>query len=411
MKKLKGYFLVFFIIINCTSCAGDERITSDENSIDSSVEPVMYDFTDYHFRNSSVNIVSEDENFYFYKKVRHSSGNEFDVKQYTVNLSDSQDRKIDYLFDFDEDYAYYSCDSTEDKPGEIGIVDYAKNAYQKIIELPKGSQAGIETVDQNYIVWKESLNDSNWGITRLHLYDKATNKDIVFYNNAIDVDTKRVFAWNWSKPVIIEDTVYFDDVVGVENDIYKVNMLKYDIKEKKITTVKKMAKWPISYKNGIIWQQLNSDGVNTDVIFYNGTQEKHLFSFNNRSVSSIIGHSDRFAMVNQLNSEMLTKDTTQIYDSVDCAGLQIFSDNNIQQILITKPTQYIQNPIICGDFLSFYLNTEHPYIPKLYNFKTDEIIELSDLSKDFYNIVFSEQYAYFSCKEDNHLLIYRIKLR
>ena len=124
--------------------------------------------------------MEEDENFYFYKNVNHNLDGEFDIEQYAVKLSDSKGRKIDRFAAVDENFAYYSCDSNEDQNAELGIVDYRANSYQKIVELPKGSQAAIQTVNQNYIVWTESLNDSDWGITRLHLFDKTEMKDIVF---------------------------------------------------------------------------------------------------------------------------------------------------------------------------------------------------------------------------------------
>ena len=298
-----------------------------------------------------------------------------------------------------------------DQCGEIGIVDYTKNTYCKIIELSKGSQAAIETVNQNYIVWKESLNDSNWGITRLHLYDKRTMKDIVFYNHTIDVDTKRVLAWNWSNPVIVENTIYFDDVVSNSDDIYKVNMLRYDIKEAKISTVKTMAKWPIKYNNGVIWQQLNCDGINTDVIFYDGFQTKVLFGFINQSVSVFNADEGNFAIINMLNSEMLSADSVKEYDSFDCAGLQIFFNNHLRQVLRTKPTVYIQDPQICGDYVSFQLNSTKEFSPKIYSLKNDTVISLDSIPEDFYSVFFAEKNGYFVSTSNVQTSIYKVKLR
>lgn len=395
---------MLFIICSCDKQNDLDTCSStyNQNVLQNSQEQLL-DFSENNYLSiTKSNIFAQDQNIYYLKEKVSSQNCKIEFDTFKIDACDSCGNRISYFTYMDDKYGYY-CRSDEEAntTGEIGRVDIENNTYEKLIEIPVGNQSGPIVASKDYLVWKESLNKSNWGITRLNIYNIKKKTNETFYNHTIDVNTGRCYAWNWSECVIDGDLIYFDDIVGIKDEIYQVNLYSYNAKTGKINLVKEMAKRPMKIGDGIIWQELNKDKVNTDICLYKNKKVSNVLSFINNSCRAIsVGQNGSIVIINGLSS----------YggDGINCTGVQIHN-NKTSQLLVTKDCVYVETAITDGNIILFTLNTVYKHKPLMFDIKGNKFIEL-ECEKSMYYSLISNSYVYFLSNSQDEMKIIRIEL-
>ena len=396
---------MLFIICSCDKQNDLDTCSStyNQNVLQNSQDKLL-DFTEKNYQGiTKANIVAQDDNIYYLKEKVSSKEHKLNFDTFEIDVKDSCGNRISYFMYMDDKYGYY-CRSDEEAntTGEIGRVDIENNTYEKLIEIPVGNQSGPIVALKDYLVWEESLNKSNWGITRLNIYNIKKKTNETFYNHTINVNTGRCYAWNWSDCVIDGDLIYFDDIVGIKDEMYKVNLYSYNAKTGKINLVKEMAKRPMKIRGGLIWQELNKDKVNTDISIYKDNKISNLLSFISNSCLNIFaGQDDSIVIINGLSSDG--------GDGINCTGVQIYNNNKLSQLLVTKNCVYVEKAITDGNIILFGLNTDNNYKPIMFDIKTNKFIEL-ECEKSKYSTYISDSYAYFLSNTQDEMKIIRIEL-
>lgn len=394
---------MLFIICSCDKQNDLDTCSStyNQNVLQNSQEQLL-DFSENNYLSiTKSNIFAQDQNIYYLKEKVSSQNCKIEFDTFKIDACDSCGNKILYFMCIDDKYGYYCRSSEENNTGEIGRVNIESNVYEKLIEIPLGNQGGNIVVSKDYIVWKESLDNSNWGLTRLNIYNKEKKTNKSFYNHTIDVNSGGVYAWNWSECVIDGDLIYFDDIVGIKDEIYQVNLYSYNAKTGKINLVKEMAKRPMKIGDGIIWQELNKDKVNTDICLYKNKKVSNVLSFINNSCRAIsVGQNGSIVIINGLSS----------YggDGINCTGVQIHN-NKTSQLLVTKNCVYVETAITDGNIILFTLNTDYKHKPLIFDIKGNKFIEL-ECEKSMYYSLISNSHVYFLSNSQDEMKIIRIEL-
>ena len=396
---------MLFIICSCDKQNDLDTCSStyNQNVLQNSQEQLLDLSENNYLSITKSNIFAQDQNIYYLKEKVSSQNCKIEFDTFKIDACDSCGNRISYFMYMDDKYGYY-CRSDEEAntTGEIGRVDIENNTYEKLIEIPVGNQSGPIVASKDYLVWEESLNKSNWGITRLNIYNIKKKTNETFYNHTLDVNTGRCYAWNWSDCVIDGDLIYFDDIVGIKDEMYQVNLYSYNAKTGKINLVKEMAKCPMKIRGGLIWQELNKDKVNTDISIYKDNKISNLLSFISNSYLNIFaGQDDSIVIKNSLSIDG---------DGItSCNGVQIYNNNKLSQLLVTKRCVYVEKAITNGNIILFALNTDNNHKPIMFDIKTNKFIEL-ECEKSNYDTYISDSYAYFFSEIQDEMKIIRIEL-
>ena len=178
------------------------------------------------------------------------------VKKYRPMEADSQGVPLYFTIIDNDLIGYFNIDSEGTVEGEIGSVDIATGKREHLITLPLNSQAAITLVTDKYIFWEESYDNSNWYKTRIHLYERGSKTDKIIYTHTQNPETGFKYQWNWSRPVLLDGKLYFDDVIGMvnhETSEAAVNLYCYDISSGKLKLFAEKSKNPKAYGDGFAW--------------------------------------------------------------------------------------------------------------------------------------------------------------
>lgn len=359
------------------------------------------DFSSKNYKNAEIK--SQDESYlYLRDKVLFSDqySNIF-VHTGTIDATDSLGKPIN-IYAIDNNYnCYHVRDSDNYKPGEIGVYNLKSSSYTKLIDLSIGSQGAINAITDKYLVWTESIENSNWNKTCLHVYNLKEKNDEVFYIPTRDPQTGVVYEWNWSNPVIIDSKIYFDDYTEKSADTKKVDMFCYDIDTKEVTKIEEMAKWPTKYKNQISWNKMGETENECLIYTYDG-KEKTL-------VTTINADSEMTYLNTGGDCIIITNQSTDLFNDKDTGnGLQIYKDGKVTPILATNNSaSYINWPITNGYVITF--NNSVKQKPIFYDIHNDFIVEL-DVAKDnlLYTSYLSDDFIMFVSQDENDKLLYHM---
>lgn len=376
---MKKFFIIYIVVFSLlfSGCQYNKVHISKTSSA------LELDFGKDSF--NTAEIKSQDDIYYYFRDKVLFSEHYKDVVIQTgsIDVKDSVGQRFNVNL-IDNDYnCYHYRDSEGNVNGEIGMYNLNTKKYTKLIKLPLGSQAGLNVVNDNYLIWMESMDDSNWYKTRLHIYDKKQKKDEVFYYHSIDPETGRVYTWNWSNPVIIDDKVYFDDYTGRTEQTSKIDMFCYDIKTKEIAKVQNMAKWPTKYKNYVVWNEMGETENQCLIYAFDGKTKSLITRIRaDNSMTNLNSGGDAFVF---LNNDLYYNDMKN--------GLQIYINNKVFPIIATK--NYLEWPETNGQIVVFG-NVDTYQKPIFYDIKYDKIIELDLAENGFlYAKYFSDKFLMF----------------
>ena len=111
-------------------------------------------------------------------------------------------------------------DKSRDRDGEVGVVDFRTNTFEKLLTLPLNSCSGVLAVSDRYIVLQDG--DAETCLTRLILFDIPAETEILLYSYT---GTKKgpVYPWIISEVLLRDGKVYFDHVTGDTVDLIDIS--------------------------------------------------------------------------------------------------------------------------------------------------------------------------------------------
>jgi hypothetical protein len=266
---------------------------------------------------------------------------------------------------------------------ELGMYDLNRNAYTPLVTLDNGVSLGfISAVSSQYLVWVESLDGTDWGKTQLHLLDKATQQDQVIYVHAVNPETGRIYSINSNPAVILGEEIYFDDMTGIVNGQYQMDVLKYDIATGSIETAAPMAKHPVKYKNGIAYLKKAADSDDSVLYTYlNGKESKLNLSGEIRLNEDIADFTltDGPVFLSKRNLEDENADNVGKRGTLSTG---IYMDGNDAPIVEGKLGNYTYAVRANGKWMAWEVT--NPEKPVYYDILNDQFIRLNDEAEEYY---------------------------
>jgi hypothetical protein len=366
------------------------------NNTEPSVEVVTNQLTPYY----------EDKNYIYYRPL--VDYNEYSETQYQTGclnlpLVYGIQPTITIIDDALNMYTVTMNDPQSNEPlfCELGIYDFINDIYSPFITLDSGHSIGfIAAVSENYIVWEESLDGYSWGITQLHLFDKENQQDIVFYSHTINPETGKVYQSNFNSAVIIGDKVFFDDMTGIVEGQYQMNIFCYDIPSRTIEVISPMAKRPVRYENGIAYLKKMANSEYSVLYYYGNSQERALDilsedALNDRNIADIaISGSTVFLSKNNYENDDTTADKTHVLST------DLYVGKDSAPIISGKTSNYTYGARTNGEIVIWEVT--NPEKPVFYDTDKEIFVRLSDADERYYAsfitsdavifLAYSEQY-------------------
>jgi len=335
--------------------------------------------------------VAEDDNYIYYHRLTEQKSF-YERKSIKLPLINGIRPGITL---FGNNQIAYTNATNSPKPDEsnfceLGMYDLKTNQYTPIVTLDDGhSIGGIEAASDNYVVWKESLAGNTWLKSCLHLYDKKRGQDVVIYTNAVDPDTGFVYAENYNPAILLNDVIYFDDVVGVlDNGALTMNVFSYDIASGTIELVHSIAKMPMVYRGELVFLAKEA-----------GTNRSQLLSYANGVKKAIAALDDDIVALFASGQHILT--VKNIYENGDprySSATRLYL-NGIA-LVDGKPTNYTFHPRANGHHVIW--EQMNPGKPIYYDIKRDKFVKLTNEPDNYYGAYLTEDALFFVSAEDEN---------
>jgi hypothetical protein len=257
--------------------------------------------------------------------------------------------------------------------------------------------------------------NANWQKTSIHIFDLQTKVDIEFYKYTLDPKTKLTYTSLFNNPVVIGDKVYFDDVVTKDaNDIYKIQLLTYDIRRQKISKAYDQAKIPMEYKGKLAWLSMSADKKNS-IFCSNAVKEIGIVKSATRlgtvysSCRDVIVTNDFLSktlfdrIMNNFKSgnkkSVNFKDTTND-PSISSYGIKLYIGKQVIPIMVVE-NGFATNVVTNGSIIGWYGSSIGA--PMFYDLIKDKIIYIDNLKVSKfsgYGITLCNNYVILRYAED-----------
>lgn len=258
------------------------------------------------------------------------------------------------------------------------------------------------------MIWQEA-NNNFWINPSFHLYDLETGEDIKFYEATAGEKDGSYYGWHNNKPLIIDDKIYYDDMIGIQEDgVSHYIIYCYDIKNKTLETVYDNAQKPTLYKGKLAWDNLSSDREHA--VFCN--EDEAFFRYEYSSPTTLITAEELMILNSSLSYSFMSEfdntlpcvtDHNNYPDPKDvmvCSGVQIIRNNKVEPIIMGDiRTQGTISQVESNGRFVFWKGNGLKSKPVFYDSKTDKIIEVDFLPEDKY--VYTYQWYIW---EDNKIV-------
>ena len=407
--RFKSIVLCIIFLFLFASCGVNETI--DEADI-----PVISE-KDYF----SADIIEKTEDMISFKKTVSFSQAYPNVDM--IDLTNIKKPREDaaLIFVDNQGNIYFQAENGEDDTsGALFSYNYSNDSWTTLIETDEDHNCCVICANERYMLWMKDEN-ANWLKTSLHLLDLNTKESVKIYDFSLDPETNLMYAWKFSTPVIIDDNVYFEDIVGVDkNGLYDIRMYSYSITDKKVTLLDKDAKWPMEFKGEAAWLRMSSDEKNS--LFYSAKQEKLLFKTETRLGTVFTADGDIIVANDYLPQgvydQLYSKSDLQteyVDDTNDprtaCYGIKVYKNNKIAPVFVAINGN-VTNAVTNGDLVGWLGSSVGK--PLMYSLVKDVLIEFDQLEfKNIlsYNFRLSDNYAIITCGSgDNENYTYMWKI-
>lgn len=287
------------------------------------------------------------------------------------------------------DGTLYTIAMSNDAPvfSEIGKYSIEDQQYTPLITLDDGNSLGYMLgLGEDFIVWKEVILSGEQMITKLHMCDKSGAEDEVIYSDAINPETGGVYAENSNPVVILGSKVFFDTILGYDDEGFiMMDVLCYDAEKKEISVVAKMAKQPSPYLDGISYLKR---GENNEPLLYANIdgEETFITEFGDDTADyTVIG-------------ETVYKSLFNYYDPVSVTSTNIYIGEETQPLLEGKNTNYTYH--IQGNESAMVWEITNPEKPVYYDIENDRFVRLGNENSAYYGAYVGDGFVLFLSQVD-----------
>jgi len=283
-------------------------------------------------------------------------------------------------------YFYRSTDSVfSEEVAYIGFYDIFIKEITIIKEAVDAfTQFSIHFVNEDYILWAESYDGSDWYKYRLCLYDKNTGEEIIYFEPEI------VYTRFMNPPCVFNDNIYFEYMYSVDNDWIYVDLFEFNISTGTLKVFDTQSKKPTLYQEGVSYLKQSDDNKLVLINF-----------FNNDSVIRT------FMDLPDLNALYFS-----IYDDVFAFTYPLYEEDSDYEGMIGSGAAYLTKsgeavkvlePIETGFYINtfdFYGNigvfnfTEKTY-PFYYNISNNTLYIVKDTEKQHYQVIANNSFILY----------------
>ena len=349
----------------------------------------VIDSKDKTTENKAPSVVTEDDSYEYYSEL--ISFDEFSSKPYvsiTIDIPLVKGIRPSITL-IDDNLIAYTTTNNDPKTdesffSELGMLDLHTQKYIPLVTLDNGfSVAAYETINANYIVWMEGLDGASWLKTKLHLYDRANEQDNIIYESA-------GVAMNFNSAVLLNDIVYFDDIVGERNGMLESNIFGYDIAKGKVSLISPMAKLPSIYQGRLAFLTPETQGNGSSLSIYENEQINVVASFDSRDVATV-GVSGNHILLNKRNFD--------IDDPEAMTSSKLHLDDSAIPILSGKDNVYTFSPKTNNQFVVWAQSC--PGKPVFYDILKDQFVKLDQEPDDMYAAFLTNDKLVFISEKDD----------
>ncbi|QAT39769.1 hypothetical protein EQM05_05615 [Clostridium sp. JN-9] len=269
--------------------------------------------------------------------------------------------------------------SQNNKPEEVILYNSINNTYTSISKLNKESQHGSADINDQWVVWTESL-DQSFLIWKIHAYNRVTHQDKVVFETPKDSNDNG-YPGPEPNPKLYRDEFIWSQVIGIgSNNAPLINIKKYNLLNNKVTDLISQGANPNITKGFIIW--MGKDG-------------------NNKNSKSAL-----FWNRNNKSEQISTEDEVEYFansgDSIAWSGHKFsspnkwvigFIENGKDQLLLeTDDSNAIQFLTMSSRLIAW---TEY-YKVQVYDRKLKKVVTLQDNDASYSSTFTNENYLYWT---------------
>ncbi|MDR2531530.1 MAG: hypothetical protein LBC82_01650 [Oscillospiraceae bacterium] len=259
MKKITSVFLSIIVLISLCACSGTETPEDDVIYTEKAIE--IDDIKSTDETPTTINDMIKSQYLRgFYQTFVNTELIDADFLTEEISL-DIMHGKYGTHYTFhsiDESgnlYFYKSTDSLlSDETALIGYYNIFNKEVIIIKEAPDISiQYEISFVNEDFILWRESYDNSDWYKNRLCLYNRNTGEETVYFT------PEAVYSRTMNPPCILDDYIYFEHTHYRDGEWFYVNLLKFNISDGTTSVVDTQSKKPVLYQDGVVYIKQSED--------------------------------------------------------------------------------------------------------------------------------------------------------
>ena len=402
-RRALGLILSVLVIAYCSNCSAD-RYPVDSETLGAAVVQIKkegYETSPYHDRSET--------SIYYQETGLFSQlyGNE----QIEKHLLGEELREAwIWHVTAEKELLLFTNENTGKQP-TVSVYTLETGEIRHLVTLEEGNEAACKAVNDRYLVWLES-SSMYWTDGFLHISDFVTGEDRVFHTYTTDETHGMVFSQNPNRCVILDGTVYFDDIVGIdrEKDILQINLYAYEISSGEISMVKKQAQHPLALEGQLLWFEME-DKTKSPLLV--SQQEGVLQRISNLGMTTVSSTGRYLAYYDWLNTPEADSLFSMVgeekaYDAKDfltigAMGIRLLQNGEFTYVLLTKK----QIGQLEGD--ATCLVWDSAQTPQFYDIKRRQIIRMDDLPEGDHLSVLGDEHIGFCYYSDSGLTIYLIE--
>lgn len=279
-----------------------------------------------------------------------------------------------------------------------------------LIHLKGEHVAGFKAINKDYLVWEES-SSADWLDTRLHIYNFKTHKDQIFYTYTVDPTTGNIYSMNSSECVILNGSIYFDDIVGVNSNVLQINLYAYEISSGKISLIKRQVQDPFVYHGALGWFECDDNTQKPVLVLNSNHSITKKYTVDGASIfhfsDNVIAISDTLTMpdTQRLFSEPGTASShfsEKEKKTANAEGHSILTGTSVTPLLVLKGFGMGQESTN-GKVTIWDFDDEYKGFPMFYDIHSQRFVLMDSLPKGRYSCAVNQNELLFIHKSKDSM--------
>ncbi len=397
IKKILLCFMIITVLTSCHPLTNEKTLQAIDN-------------TSYEYSS----ILNKDKSVIFFKQTVsfEEAYPESEIIEIT-NLCEDTSLQVVGIDDYGNIYYEKECQECNEPDVDVAEIlryNVIEEKWENILKMQPHNHCNYIYSNEKYLLYMQDEN-YNWKRTSLHIYDLQEKKDVRFFTHTRDKKTNSTYVWQFASPILIDDTVYFEDCSGMDEDnIYQSEIYSYDIKNDKINKIASSSKGVMQYKGKPAWLEISKDKINS--LVYSTFDNKYLYKAITGN-GSIYSAKDNLMVVNDYISifdfNIIIKEDKKYLQNeyevlpefekkrqISHYGIKKIENREVSPILIAGYGGFATNVITNGNIVAW--DGVGIGSPLIFNNEWDSIIS-------FENVIKEDVFAYTVYLSENYLLL------